>query len=93
MALEAVFAGASREVAQKIYDSLTTDEAVRLLKETGLLEPVMAAVCEKIEAYMDQRTHGQVPTAAVVFSNAYGVLGQSSRAKAFLALHTKGELR
>lgn len=53
----------------------------------------MAAVCEKIEAYMDQRTHGQVPTAAVVFSNAYGVLGQSSRAKAFLALHTKGELR
>ena len=93
LALEAVFAGASREVAQKIYDSLTTDEAVRLLKETGLLEPVMAAVCEKIEAYMDQRTHGQVPTAAVVFSNAYGVLGQSSRAKAFLALHTKGELR
>ena len=92
-ALEAVFAGASREVAQKIYDSLTTDEAVRLLKETGLLEPVMAAVCEKIEAYMDQRTHGQVPTAAVVFSNAYGVLGQSSRAQAFLALHTKGELR
>lgn len=93
LALEAVFAGASREVAQKIYDSLTTDEAVRLLKETGLLEPVMAAVCEKIEAYMDQRTHGQVPTAAVVFSNAYGVLGQSSRAQAFLALHTKGELR
>ncbi|MBM6702797.1 cobalt-precorrin-5B (C(1))-methyltransferase, partial [Megasphaera elsdenii] len=93
LALEAVFAGASREVAKKIYDSLTTDEAVRLLKETGLLEPVMAAVCDKIESYMDQRTHGQVPTAAVVFSNAYGVLGQSSRAQAFLALHTKGELR
>ena len=51
LALEAVFAGASREVAQKIYDSLTTDEAVRLLKETGLLEPVMAAVCEKSSLY------------------------------------------
>lgn len=93
LALEAVFAGASRQLARQIYDSLTTDEAVRLLKEQNLLEPVMAAVCEKIEAYMDQRTHGEVPTAAVVFSNAYGVLGLTSRAKAFLALHTKGELR
>ena len=93
LALEAVFAGASRQLARQIYDSLTTDEAVRLLKEQNLLEPVMAAVCEKIEAYMDQRTHGEVPTAAVVFSNAYGVLGLTSRAKEFLALHTKGELR
>ena len=93
LALEAVFAGASRQLARQIYDSLTTDEAVRLLKEQNLLEPVMAAVCEKIEAYMDQRTHGEIPTAAVVFSNAYGVLGLTSRAKEFLALHTKGELR
>lgn len=93
LALEASFAGASRQLARQIYESLTTDEAVRLLKEHQLLEPVMAAVCDKIESYMNHRTHGEVPTAAVVFSNAYGVLGLTSRAREFLALHSKGEIR
>lgn len=93
LSLEAVFAGASTETARKIYDSLTTDEAVRILAEENLLTPVMTAVCQKIEAYMDVRTHGAVSTGAVVFSNVYGVLGYTSRAKELLAFHQKGETR
>ncbi|WP_296903254.1 cobalt-precorrin-5B (C(1))-methyltransferase CbiD [Megasphaera sp.] len=93
LALEAVFAGASREIARQIYESLTTDEAVRILQENHLLQPVMTAVCAKIESYMDQRTHGEIGTAAIVFSNACGVLGQTSRARELLAFHKKGESR
>ncbi len=93
LALEAVFAGASREIARQIYESLTTDEAVRILQENHLLQPVMTAVCVKIESYMDQRTHGEIGTAAIVFSNACGVLGQTSRARELLAFHKKGESR
>ena len=93
LALEAVFAGASRELAHQIYDSLTTDEAVRLLDEAHLLTPVMEAVCQKIEHYMEARTHGAIRTGAVVFSNVYGVLGYTSQAKDLLAVHQKGEVR
>ena len=93
LSLEAVFAGASRDLAKTIYDSLTTDEAVRLLDEAGLLTPVMAAVCQKIDHYLEARTHGAVRTGAVLFSNVYGVLGYTSQAKDLLAVHQKGEVR
>ena len=56
LSLEAVFAGASRELAREIYDSLTTDEAVRILSEAKLLTPVMDAVCQKIDHYLEART-------------------------------------
>ena len=93
LALEAVFAGASPNLARQIYDSLTTDEAVRLLSEARLLTPVMAAVCQKIDHYMEARTHGAIRTGAVLFSNVYGVLGYTSPAKDLLAVHQKGEVR
>ena len=93
LSLEAVFAGASRDLAKTIYDSLTTDEAVRILSEAGLLTPVMEAVCQKIDHYLEARTHGAIRTGAVIFSNVYGVLGYTSQAKDLLAVHQKGEVR
>ncbi len=93
LSLEAVFAGASRDLAKTIYDSLTTDEAVRILSEAGLLTPVMEAVCQKIDHYLEARTHGAIRTGAVNFSNVYGVLGYTSQAKDLLAVHQKGEVR
>ena len=53
----------------------------------------MEAVCQKIEHYMEARTHGAIRTGAVVFSNVYGVLGYTSQAKDLLAVHQKGEVR
>ena len=58
-----------------------------------ILTPVMEAVCQKIEHYMEARTHGAIRTGAVVFSNVYGVLGYTSQAKDLLAVHQKGEVR
>lgn len=90
LALLAVFAGASVETAHAIYDSPTTDEAVRILSETKILQPVMQGLCQKIEYYLNQRTHGEVPCGAIIFSNTYGVLGYTARAKELLAWHQKG---
>ena len=53
----------------------------------------MAAVCQKIDHYLEARTHGAVRTGAVLFSNVYGVLGYTSQAKDLLAVHQKGETR
>lgn len=81
LALMAMLQGADAAVGQAVYDSITTDEALRILQEHQLLESVMAAVCDKIEYYMNQRVHQQLVTGAVIFSNVYGVLGYTSQAK------------
>lgn len=78
MALQAVFAGASVEMAKRIYASRTTDEAIAILKEAQVLEPVMQAATERIEYYMEQRVHGELRCGAILFSNTYGVLGETS---------------
>ena len=78
MALQAVFAGASVETAKRIYASRTTDEAIAILKEAQVLKPVMQAATERIEYYMEQRVHGELRCGAILFSNTYGVLGETS---------------
>lgn len=78
MALKAIFAGASVETAKRIYASRTTDEAIAILKEAQVLEPVMQAATERIEYYMEQRVHGELRCGAILFSNTYGVLGETS---------------
>lgn len=87
LALEAVFAGADTAIAHAVYEALTTDEAVRILKEQQLLRPVMERVMEKIAYYMTQRVHGSVRTGALVFSRIYGVLGYTKEVQTLLALH------
>ena len=92
LSLAAMLCGASRRTGQAVYDAVTTDEAVRILTQEGLREAVMAFTCRKIEYYMEQRVHGEVQTGAVIFSNAYGVLGCTSRARKLLLHHTTREI-
>ena len=92
LSLAAMLCGASRRTGQAVYDAVTTDEAVRILMQEGLREAVMAFTCQKIEYYMEQRVHGEVQTGAVIFSNAYGVLGCTSRARKLLLHHTTREI-
>lgn len=91
LALEAVFAGADTETARAVYESITTDEAIRILLEKGILSPVMAQIMEKIDDYMAQRTHHEIRTGAIMFSNIYGVLGKTAGADEMLSLYKKKE--
>lgn len=87
LALTAMLQGADPAIGQAIYASVTTDEALRILQKQNLLEPVMAAVCDKIDYYMEQRVQRQLRTGAILFSNVYGVLGYTSQAKRLLTYH------
>lgn len=89
LAMEAMFAGASKETGKAVYESLTTDMAIDLLAEHDLLKPVLAKAMEKISYYMDQRVHGALRTEAVMFSNARGVLGMTGGAEDLLTLYRK----
>lgn len=88
-ALEAMFQGASVKVGKEIYTCLTTDEVTKILQREQLFEPVIAKVTEKIDFYMQHRVHGKIKTAALMFSNVYGILGKTKYADDLIPLHKK----
>ena len=89
LALQAMFHGAGTEVAKEIYNSLTTDEMTKILKREGLFEAVMEEAVKKIDFYMQKRVHGKLKTGAILFSNVYGILGETAGAEELLKLHQK----
>lgn len=88
-ALEAMFHGASVEVGKEIYSCLTTDEVTKVLKRENIFEPVIEKVTEKIDFYMQHRVHGKIKTAALMFSNVYGILGKTKYADELVELHKR----
>ena len=92
LALQAIFHGASVETGKEIYKCLTTDEVTKILKREGIFEEVMDEITAKIDFYMQHRVHGKIKTAALMFSNVYGVLGKTVDADELIKIHQiKGE--
>ena len=87
LALQAMFHGASPAVGKEIYQALTTDEMTKILKREGLFEAVMEEAARKIDFYMQKRVHGKLKTGAILFSNVYGILGETVGAEELLKLH------
>lgn len=77
----AIRAGGTLECAREILEAGTTDEALAVIDRYGILEETMAVVMEKIQFYLDHRSYEQILLGAVVFSNVYGLLGQTRDAR------------
>lgn len=77
------------EVGKEIAGSLTTDEAVKVLQREGIFEEVVGKITERIDFYMQHRVHGKIKTAALMFSNVYGILGKTAVADELVKLHLK----
>lgn len=77
----AIRAGGTLECAREILEAGTTDEALAVIDRYGILEETMAIVMEKIQFYLDHRSYEQILLGAVVFSNVYGLLGQTRNAR------------
>lgn len=84
MAVQAMRSGASFGLVQQILETDTTEEAVRILKENGILSATMEEVMRRIVFYMQHHTEGKLRTEAVVFSSVCGVLGESPGASEML---------
>lgn len=81
MAAAAVRAGASIETAREILGTITTEEAVGILKREGLTEPAMAEITQRVRYYLQHRCHGALQTEAILFSNQHGYLGETEGAE------------
>ena len=80
-------AGADRARLRARFDSPTTDAGVELLKQAGLLEPVMASIGEALDGQLKRRAGEGLTIEALFFSNQYGILGKTPGAERLLALH------
>lgn len=86
LAANAIRAGISLEGAREILDTITTDEALAVIRRENLLEPVMKELTKRILYYMNHRTYDRMLLGAVVFSNEYGYLGQTDNTEELIRL-------
>lgn len=80
LAANAAVAGADIRIVTRIMDCVSTDDALDVLSENGLVQKVSERLMERIEFYMNHRTGGSIRTGAVIFSSVYGLLGRTSLA-------------
>ena len=81
MAAAAIRAGADLDTAKRILDTITTEEALVILKEKELLQPAMEDVIKRIRFYLQHRCRGALQTEVILFSNEQGLLGQTDGAE------------
>ncbi len=80
-----LLAGGETALLKKILDCVTTDEALYLLKEAGLLEATMEVLMEKIDYHLQHRAYEGLAIGAIVFSNKFGILGETKKAEDLLS--------
>ncbi len=77
MAAAMLRAGISGERAKTILDCVTTDNALDLLSDEERIL-MMEQIMKQIEKYLEFRMADEMPVAAIVYSNTYGILGKTS---------------
>lgn len=76
----AIQAGIGLADAGRILQTQTTDEAVGIMKEAGLLEKTMEIVCRRVRSYLQHRCGGTIRTEAIVYNQTEGLLGMTEGA-------------
>jgi cobalt-precorrin-5B (C1)-methyltransferase len=77
-------AGAPRDLIQRIFDSATTEEVLRILGRGELWEDIKGRILTKIQEQLDYRGGGKIKTGAIVFSVTRGLLGSTPGGEALL---------
>ena len=73
----AAVCGGGQALCEALLDSATTDACIALLDQAGLRAPVMARLLAAIDGHVRRRVAGAYPVGVLLFSNVYGVLGQT----------------
>lgn len=85
LTVHAALLGAPVEMLQKMMECVTTDDALKYLKEADMMESVMERLMGRMEFYVEQRAQNQLELGVITFSKVYGVLGQTGKALELVA--------
>lgn len=77
----AALQGASQQACVQLMQAATTDGCMEILDRAHLREPVMERLLEAVQQHLERRVQGKYRIGAVLFSNQYGLLGQTREAK------------
>ena len=77
----AAVCGASPETCLALLQAATTDACIEILDSAQLRVPVLDRLLEAIQQHLEHRVRGKYQIGAVLFSNQYGLLGQTQMAK------------
>ncbi len=78
--------GADSATLEKIMECVTTEEAVRILKESGLLQAVMDYTMERICYYLQKRAKQKMQIDCIMYANEFGELAKSRGAEEWFTL-------
>lgn len=78
--------GLEPEKVLKLQDCLTTEEAIGILKEAGILSQVMNYAMERIVYYVNKRSKDMLKIDCIMYSNEYGELANSLEDKGWFTL-------
>lgn len=81
MTAQAALCGISPEGAEKMLECVACDDALRILREEGILENTMEYLTHRVHRMLCIRTEGDMEVGAVLFSKVYGLLGKTENAE------------
>lgn len=82
----AVKEGVEPKLLLQIADCVTTEEAVRILKESAGARSVMERIAERICYYLEKRTGDRLKTDCILYANEFGELAKSKGASEWFTL-------
>lgn len=86
MTAHTALCGGDRALCKLVYDSPTTDAALRILHQAGLFADVCASITAALEENLHHRA-GNLPMEGIIFSKEFGLLGKTSGADGLLKFH------
>lgn len=81
LSANAVLAGADTDTAKEIMACISTDDALCVLGDAGMMERTMNEVMKKIAFHLNHRSGGDMQAECVVFSSKYGKIGETPGAE------------
>ena len=81
LGVHAAMAGADTAAVKAIMECISTDEAIRKMKEQGCFLPAMNTIMDRIRYYTHLRSEEKYEIEVIMFSNEWGILGQTQGAE------------
>lgn len=83
-AAHAALCGADRNTVKEISECINTEEMLKILDGCGLKDAVMESICLKVSEVLDFRSGARSRFGAMLFSENYGLIGQTENAQYIL---------
>ena len=76
----AAVCGADREICRDLMKAATTDACIEILNNNGLYEETTKSIIAAVSEHLHYRAQDQYRVGAVIFSNVYGLIGETQDA-------------